>query len=133
MAEGWLKHSARQQFPNLEIWSAATEQTILNPNAVLMMREVSVDINHTSNAYDVPIPWKFDVILTVRNTANEIYLAFPDKTVRLQLLTPDPLGTTLEVWRDVRNLFKYITKSLVVGHEKNHLPSDNDLKLVQFA
>jgi arsenate reductase len=33
MAEGWLNYFARRRFPDVEIWSAGTEQTSLNPNS----------------------------------------------------------------------------------------------------
>lgn len=59
MAEGWLRHHAREAGLDAEVHSAGTEATRVKPEAIEAMRELGIDISsHASKTlYDVPDPW----------------------------------------------------------------------------
>lgn len=59
MAEGWLRHYARQAGLDAELFSAGTEATRVKPEAIKVMGEVGIDLSgHTSKTlYDLPDPW----------------------------------------------------------------------------
>jgi arsenate reductase (thioredoxin) len=105
MAEGWVRHHAVEAGLKLEVWSAGTEKTRVKPEAVIVMREVGIDLSgHRSKTLDeLADPWNFDVVLTVCDSANEACPAYPAKTKRLHVSFPDPSGHDLAVWRDVRD------------------------------
>jgi arsenate reductase (thioredoxin) len=135
MAEGWLRHLAKEKGLELEVWSAGTEKTIVKRDAIAVMREVGIDISHhTSKAlYDVPIPWRFDVVMTVCDHVNETCPAFPAQATRLHVSFPDPSGQSLERWRDVRDDLKEMAEKLVTGLEQNRIPSEEELRPKQLA
>jgi arsenate reductase (thioredoxin) len=135
MAEGWLRHLAKEKGLELEVWSAGTEKTIVKRDAIAVMREVGIDISHyTSKALcDVPIPWRFDVVMTVCDHANETCPAFPAQATRLHVSFPDPSGQSLERWRDVRDDLKEMAEKLVTGLEQNRIPSEEELRPKQLA
>jgi arsenate reductase (thioredoxin) len=93
MMEGWIKHYAREEELEAEVWSAGTERTFVKPDALRVMSEVGIDLSsHTSKAlYDLPDPWNFDVVLTVCDSANEACPVYPAKTTRLHVAFPDPV------------------------------------------
>ncbi len=101
MAEGWLRHHAREAGLEADIHSAGTEATRVKPEAVEAMREVGVDISgHASKTlHDLPDPWGFDLVLTVCDAANEACPAYPARTTRLHVSFPDPSGQDPERWR----------------------------------
>lgn len=115
MAEGWVRHYAQVLGVGLEVHSAGTEQTRVKPEAVEVMREVSVDLggHRSKTLLDLPDPWHFDVVLTVCDSANEACPAYPAKTVRLHVAFPDPSGHDLAVWRTVRDALGEMSRVLV--------------------
>jgi arsenate reductase len=135
MAEGWLRHFAAQKSVDVEIFSAGTEKTKVKVDAITVMQEVGIDISgHTSKTlYEVPDPWNFDVVVTVCDSANETCPAYPAKTTRLHVSSPDPSGQSLERWREVRDALKEMAETLVTGLEHNHIPSEEALKPKQLA
>ena len=115
MAEGWVRHYARELNVDLEVRSAGTEGTQVKPEAVQVMREVGIDLSgHRSKTLEaLPDPWDFDVVVTVCDSANEACPADPAKTTRLHISFPDPSGQSLNVWREVRGAVGQMGRVLV--------------------
>ncbi len=106
MAEGWLRHLARDRF---NVASAGTRPAGLNPDAVLVMREAGVDIaGHRSKNVSEFLQQPFDFVITVCDSAKEACPYFPGEVQRLHWSFPDPAaarGTQeerLAVFRQVR-------------------------------
>ena len=118
MAEGWARFFAAQHGVDLEVHSAGTKATRVNPNAIDAMREVGIDLStHSSKTlYDLPDPWNFDVVLTVCDSANEACPVYPVKTLRVHHGFPDPAGQTDEpkAFREVRDQIKPVIEQLVL-------------------
>jgi arsenate reductase len=115
MAEGWLRHYAKELSLNAEVFSAGTEQTFVKPDAITVMQEVGIDLlSHSSKTLeDLPEKWNFDVVMTVCNNANETCPVYPAKTNRLHVSFPDPSGSSLATWRDVRDAIGRCCKTLI--------------------
>ncbi len=126
MGEGWARFFAAQHGINLEVQSAGTRATRVNPNAINAMREVGIDLTgHTSKTlYDVPDPWNFDVVLTVCDSAAENCPVYPAKTTRLHYSFPDPAGQPDEkdAFRRVRDLEKPVIEELVLALKNGRVP-----------
>ncbi len=127
MGEGWARHFAKLHNLDLEVFSAGTRATLVNPNAIAAMQEVGIDIqSYTSKTlYDVPDPWNFDVVLTVCDNANEVCPVYPAKTLRLHHSFPDPAGTDNEakVFQEVRDLEKPVLEKLILDLKAGRTPN----------
>jgi arsenate reductase (thioredoxin) len=127
MGEGWARYFAAQHGLDLEVHSAGTRATHVNPNAIEAMREVGIDLTeHTSKTlYDVPDPWNFDVVLTVCDSAAENCPVYPAKTTRLHYRFPDPAGQPdeTEAFRRVRDLEKPVLEDLILALKDHRMPS----------
>lgn len=125
MAEGWarfLKNSS------IEAYSAGTKPQGLNPYAVLVMKEVGVDIsNHTSKHIEEVIKTPFDLVVTVCDDVYETcpYLPGNHKTLHVGFEDPPRIakvlqenGATLEeqlnCYRKVRDEIKAFVVSLQI-------------------
>ena len=130
MAEGWVRHYARELNVDLEVRSAGTEGTQVNPEAVQVMREVGIDLSgHRSKTLEaLPDPWDFDVVVTVCDSANEACPAYPAKTTRLHISFPDPSGQSLNVWREVRGAVGQMGRVLVESVAKGETPTEDALR-----
>jgi len=130
MAEGWLRHHAREAGLEADIHSAGTEATRVKPEAVEAMREVGVDISgHASKTlHDLPDPWGFDLVLTVCDAANEACPAYPARTTRLHVSFPDPSGQDPERWREVRDAIGNASRKLIHALSEGRQPTEADLK-----
>lgn len=126
MAEGWVRHLAREAGVALEVASDGTEKTRVKPEAVEVMREVGIDLStYTSKALaDLPDPWAFDVVLTVCDSANEACPTYPARTTRLHASFPDPSGQALERWREVRDALGRASRSLVETLAAGEAPTE---------
>jgi arsenate reductase len=88
MAEGW----ARTIHPDrLDPYSAGTAPKGVDPRAILVMREVGVDLSgyrskHLRELEDVP----FDCVITVCDRANESCPVFPGPVRRVHVSLEDP-------------------------------------------
>jgi arsenate reductase (thioredoxin) len=126
MGEGWARYFAAQHGVDLEVHSAGTKATRVNPNAVEAMREVGIDLTgHSSKTlYDVPDPWNFDVVLTVCDSAAENCPVYPAKTTRLHYSFPDPAGQPdeAEAFRRVRDLEKPVLEELILALKDGRVP-----------
>lgn len=129
MAEGWIRHHARERGVEVDAWSAGSERTLVKPEAVAAMREAGIDLTaHTSKRLDeVADPWRFDVVLTVCDAANEICPAYPARTTRLHVAFPDPSGHDLARWRLVRDAIGAASARLVDALAAGRPPSEADL------
>jgi arsenate reductase (thioredoxin) len=131
MSEGWARHFATLHHLELEVHSAGTKATRVNPNAIAAMNEVGIDLmGHSSKTlYDVPDPWNFDVVLTVCDSANEACPVYPVKTVRLHHSFSDPAGQTDEpkAFRDVRDQIKPVIERLILEIAAGRTPTEEAL------
>lgn len=130
MAEGWLRHHAKEAGLAAEVFSAGTEATRVKQEAVEVMGEVGIDLNeHTSKTLlELPDPWGFDVVLTVCDAANEACPTYPASTVRLHVSFPDPSGEDLDRWREVRNAVGTTSQALVRALSEGRSPSEDDIR-----
>ncbi len=126
MGEGWARFFAAQHGVNLEVHSAGTRATRVNPNAITAMREVGIDLTgHSSKTlYDVPDPWNFDAVLTVCDSAAENCPVYPAQTRRLHYSFPDPAGQPDEMnaFRRVRDLEKPVIEELILALKDGRVP-----------
>ena len=88
MAEGWARALKSDQ---IEPYSAGIETHGLNPNAVKVMAEASVDISkHRSKHVDDLKDVAFDFVVTVCGHANENCPIFPRKAKVVHVGFDDP-------------------------------------------
>jgi arsenate reductase (thioredoxin) len=132
MAEGLIRHHARERRTEIEVHSAGTERTFVKADAVRAMAEVGIDIGeHTSKRLDeVPEPWRFDLVLTVCDFANDACPAYPASTVRRHVSLPDPSGAPLARWRQVRDALSAIAAALLDAVDDQSWPSDAQLDAI---
>ncbi len=125
MAEGWLRHHAEAAELSAEVHSAGTEATYVKPEAIEVMREVGIDMSeHTSKSlHDLPDPWRFDVVLTVCDDANEACPVYPAETKRLHVSFPDPSGQGIELWRGVRDAIGETSLRLIADLRRRQDPT----------
>ena len=111
MAEGFLK-----EYEGYEAFSAGTKPAEkVNPNAIIVMKEVGIDIStHSPKLVDEYLNKEFDLVLTVCDSAKETCPIFTGKVKnRLHIGFEDPDGHSLDKFRDVRNQISEAIKSLV--------------------
>jgi arsenate reductase len=117
MAEGLLRHMARDRF---EVMSAGTTPTELNPDAVRVMQEIDIDISR-QRAKDSAqyFGQRFHYVITVCRKAKETCPIFPGAIWRLDWDIPDPAaaeGTEAErlaVFRRVRDEIEDHVRELI--------------------
>jgi arsenate reductase len=112
---------------DLEVHSAGTRATSVNPKAVEAMLEVGVDLsNHTSKTlYEVPDPWNFDVVLTVCDKSAESCPVYPARTKRLHRGFRDPAGAKDEpqAFREVSDEIRPVIEKLVLDLKADLAPA----------
>ena len=120
MAEGYLRQFANDR---AEIYSAGIETHGVNPVAIEIMKEDSIDIsNHTSNNIDEYRNIDFDFVITVCDNAKERCPFFPSKAKKFHQNFPDPAKTTgteeeiKQQFRQVRQQIKAYCKNFVADH-----------------
>ncbi len=110
MAEGLLRSLAGESGKDVEVVSAGTAPSRVNPLAIQVMHERGIDISqhrskHVSEFLDQP----FDVVITVCDNAAEHCPIFPGKAERIHWSFPDPAAVQgseeekLEAFRKVRD------------------------------
>ena len=116
MAEGWVRHLKGDV---IEPYSAGIETHGLNPNAVKVMAEASVDIStHRSKLLDDLMDIHFDYVVTVCDHASENCPIFPGKAKIIHVGFDDPPKLakeaeteeqTLDCYRRVRDeIMKFV-------------------------
>jgi arsenate reductase (thioredoxin) len=119
MSEGWARHFAQEHHLELEVHSAGTKATRVNPNAIAAMNEVGIDLSgHSSKTlYDVC------------DNASEACPVYPVKTVRLHHSFPDPAGQTGEprAFFEVRDQIKPVIERLILEIKAGRAPTEEAL------
>lgn len=130
MAEGWLRHWAREMGVDLEVHSAGTEKTFVKEEAKRVMAEVGISLEgHVSKTlYEVPDPWDFHLVLTVCDAAKEACPAYPAKTEKRHVSFPDPSGKPLGEWYRVRDALGRMARYLVENLKVGRIPTDEGLE-----
>lgn len=105
MAEGMLRHLADDRF---ETFSAGTRPAGLNPNAVMAMAEIGINIaGGRSKSVDEFAGQEFDYIVTVCDNAKESCPIFPGGGARIHQSFEDPAAapqdSQLAKFREVRD------------------------------
>ena len=124
MAEGLLRHLAGTLF---EVFSAGITASLVRPPAIVVMREVGIDISaHHSKSVDVFLDQKFDYVITVCDNANERCPIFPGEAKRIHWSIDDPVGpgneqTQLAAFRLARDdlqkrISDFIDEQVETGH-----------------
>ena len=108
MAEGWIEHELGETW---EVRSAGTNPTgRVHPLAVDVMKEAGVDISSgTPEHVDMYIAEKWDLVITVCDSAHETCPIFPSPVETLHISFPYPADAEgseaqqTEVFRTVRD------------------------------
>jgi len=107
MAEGLLRAAAGDRY---DVFSAGTEATFVRPDAIVVMRELGIDISgQQSKTLTQYLPERWDHVITVCDDANEACPVFPGMAARDHWSLPDPSkatgtpGDKLAVYRQVRD------------------------------
>lgn len=118
MAEGWGKTLKSDKY---NFYSAGTKKHGLNPNAILVMKEVGVDISgHESNTTDELPKVTMDFVFTVCSDAHENCPYFPGGKI-IHVGFDDPPRLTkgmcdqeeiLNVYRRVRDEIKQMVSTI---------------------
>lgn len=112
MAEGFLKSFD----PALEVHSAGTRpEARVNPNAVMVMKEVGIDISkQVPDPLEKYLDKEWDYVITVCDNAREACAYFPGKAgQRLHMGFEDPAAAVgseeevLAVYRSIRDGIKH--------------------------
>ena len=128
MAEGWLRHYARAQSLQAVIKSAGTQKTFVKENAIVVMKEIGIDISqHQSKTIADLKDSDFDIVLTVCDAANEACPIYPASTNRLHISFEDPSGQSLDKWREVRDAIGRSSKKLIEILANNKTPKQKDI------
>jgi len=105
MAEGLLRRLAGDRF---EVFSAGTHPAGLNPNAILVMAEIGIDLSaHRSKSVEEFAGRSFDYVITVCDNARELCPVFPGQGSRMHQSFTDPAAVPpdqqVEAFRRVRD------------------------------
>ena len=88
MAEGLLRHDAGNRF---NVSSAGTKPTQVRAEAIVVMREVGIDISEQrSKSVEEFAGQSFDYVITVCDNAKETCPVFPTTTKRIHWGIEDP-------------------------------------------
>jgi arsenate reductase len=107
IAEGLLKHHGKHDF---EVFSAGNAPSGINPLAVQVMDECSIDIRQQESVHmDVYIDQQFDFIITVCDRAKDTCPTFPNDPEHIHWSFPDPAAVEgrneerIQAFRKTRN------------------------------
>jgi arsenate reductase (thioredoxin) len=107
MAEGLLRRLDQE---TIEVHSAGTHPSTINPLAIEAMREIGIDISgHGSKSVAEFEGCQFDTVITVCDHAAEHCPVFPGAPQRIHWSLPDPAGVIgthqerLAAFRNVRD------------------------------
>jgi arsenate reductase len=120
MAEGLLRSLAHGK---VEVHSAGTRPSLVNPLAIEAMKEVGIDISgHRSKSVEEFASQRFDVVITVCDNARESCPVFPGAPERLHWSYPDPVAAEgnrekrLRAFREVRDDLRQKIQSFLDSH-----------------
>ncbi len=107
MAEGLLRERAGDK---MDVFSAGTHPSVVNPLAIQAMQERGIDISHhRSKSVNEFLNSPFDFVITVCDNAAERCPIFPGPAKRIHWSFPDPAAAQgseeqrLQVFRNVRD------------------------------
>ena len=107
MAEGLLREMAGGR---MEVFSAGTRPSVVNPLAIRAMSERGIDISgHRSKHLNEFLGQPFDYVITVCDSAAEACPMFPGRAQRIHWSFPDPAAAQgseeerLRTFRQVRD------------------------------
>ena len=90
MGEGLLRDISEN---NIDVYSAGTKPSTVNPFAIQAMRKRNIDITtHTSDSFEKYLNQPFDYVITVCDNAAETCPNFPGKAQRIHWNFTDPAG-----------------------------------------
>jgi arsenate reductase len=92
MAEGLVNHDLAGR---VKAYSAGVRPKVVNPRAIVAMRELGIDISrHYSKSVDDLAEKDFDLVITVCDSAQEECPLFPGRTEVIHAGFPDPAKAT---------------------------------------
>jgi arsenate reductase len=110
MSEGIVNHFLGDR---VEAFSAGTEASYVNPKAIVVLKEIGVDISHhRSKCMDEFSADKFDYVITLCGDANDKCPLFFGGVQRIHIGFPDPAKATgteaeiLDAFRKIRDQIK---------------------------
>jgi arsenate reductase (thioredoxin) len=117
IAEGFARVLAP---PGVTVMSAGTEPRGVNPHAVEVMREVSVDISGQKSRHLDEVAWReADTVVTLCGEGAEVCPVVAGDVRRVHWPLPDPSlappERSLEVFREVRDEIRWRVASLWPG------------------
>ena len=119
MAEGLLRYEGGDRF---EVASAGVAPTRLRPEAIVVMKEIGIDISgHSSKLVAEFTNQKFDYVITVCDNANEQCPVFPGEMKRIHWSFDDPAAARggdeerLSVFRRVRDEIRHRLRLFAVA------------------
>lgn len=121
MAEGILRHEAGDRF---EVYSAGTNPSFVQPDAIAVMQEIDIDISHhISKLVDEFIGREFDFIITVCSKAREKCPVFPGAPEHIAWDFTDPVEEEdperrLRLFRTVRDEIRRRIRLFVTSQSK---------------
>jgi arsenate reductase (thioredoxin) len=105
MSEGWLRHFGKG---DIEVFSAGTRPSFVNPVAIEVMKEAGVDIaSHRSKSVDEFVGKELDYVITVCDNAREECPYLPGNHTTIHMPFEDPSfveGTTEERLHEFRRV-----------------------------
>jgi arsenate reductase len=123
MAEGILRRLGNG---TIEVHSAGTHPSRVNPLAIEAMNEIGIDISsHRSKSVDEFAQQTFDVVITVCDKAKESCPIFPGAPERIHWSYEDPAAVEgshdekLAAFRRVRDDLLLRFKDLLASHVSN--------------
>ncbi|MBZ0271044.1 arsenate reductase ArsC [bacterium] len=117
MAEGFARGIAD---PGVEVFSAGSAPSSVNPYAVEVMREAGIDISNARSKSIDEIPME-RVGFVVTICADEVCPAVPGDVLRYHLPVPDPAGATgsretiLKAFREARDMVRLTVDEFFFG------------------
>ena len=88
IAHGLLNNLASSKF---EVFSAGLKPSEVHPTSIAVMEEIGIDISkHHSNHIDDYLNLGIDIVITVRDNANNFCPTFPGDVIRIHWSINDP-------------------------------------------
>ncbi len=123
MAEGYLRARHSELF---DVGSAGTELRAVNPLAVVVMKEIGIDISgHRPKLIDEFFDRGADIVVTVCDSDHRACPFFPNAKTIIHVAFPDPSSCTgtsdecLPVFRQIRDaIITWIDSTLVPEYGK---------------
>ena len=119
MAEGFIRNMAGDRF---EVYSAGVKPTAVNPLAIKVMAEVSIDISkHRSKSVMEFIDQSFDYVVTVCGNAQKTCPVFPGEHEKIHWDLEDPAAAEgsekerLIVFRKIRDQIKNKISNFIIS------------------